>query len=61
MDDELKTYPECVELISDADVPIEKYGARANAIVNLLKADLFQLRNFFASIILNLYCFRNKI
>ncbi|MDB4071022.1 pyruvate, phosphate dikinase, partial [Amylibacter sp.] len=40
MDDELKTYPECVELISDVDVPIEKYGARANAIVNLLKADL---------------------
>jgi len=40
LDDELKTYPECVELISDVDVPIEKYGARANAIVNLLKADL---------------------
>jgi pyruvate,orthophosphate dikinase len=38
--DELKIYPECVELKSDADVPIEKYGARANAIVKLLQAEL---------------------
>ncbi|MDG1946934.1 MAG: PEP-utilizing enzyme, partial [Amylibacter sp.] len=40
MGDELKIYPECVELKSDADVPIEKYGARANAIVKLLQAEL---------------------
>ena len=40
MDAELKVYPECVELGSHSEVPIEKYGARANAIVNLMKADL---------------------
>ena len=40
MGDELKIYPECVELKSDADVPTEKYGARANAIVKLLQAEL---------------------
>ncbi|MDA9293216.1 pyruvate, phosphate dikinase [Amylibacter sp.] len=40
MDAELKVYPECVELGSHSEVPTEKYGARANAIVNLIKADL---------------------
>ena len=40
MNAELKVYPECVELGSHSEVPTEKYGARANAIVNLMKADL---------------------
>jgi pyruvate,orthophosphate dikinase len=34
------TYPDCIKLVSGADVPAEVYGARASAVVKLLKSDL---------------------
>lgn len=40
MADGSTTYPDCIKLDAGADVPAEVYGARATAVVNLLKSDL---------------------